>query len=198
MTDITLVGRVEMLEETVQSLKQLPDRLSALEVRLGDVESQIVQLRGEMRDGFSAVHQELATKASKDDLTGFAAKDDLQRFATKDDLQRFATKDDLQRFATKDDLQRFATRDDLQRFATKDDLQRFATKDDLVETKGELRQEMAEMKAELREDMASLGRDLAGRILDSEERTGRQMRVLHEDLVARITTISDGRSGIGG
>ena len=180
MTDITLVERVEMLEEAVQSLKQLPDRVSALEVRLGDVESQIVQLRGEMRDGFSAVHQELATKASKDDLTGFAAKDDLKGFATKDDLQRFATKGDLRRFATKDDLRRFAT------------------KDDLVETKGELRQEMAEMKAELREDIASLGRDLAGRILDSEERTGRQMRVLHEDLVARITAISDGGSGFGG
>ena len=189
MTDITIVRRVEMLEESVQSLKHLPDRVSALEVRVGAVESQIVQLRGEMRDGFSAVHQALATKSSKDDLTGFATRDDLQRFATRDDLLRFATKDDLLRFATKDDLLRFAT---------KDDLTRFATKDDLVETKSELRHEMAEMKAELREDIASLGRDLAGRILDSEERTGRQMRVLHEELVARIAAISDGRSGIGG
>ena len=162
MTDITIVRRVEMLEESVQSLKQLPDRVSALEVRVGAVESQIVQLRGEMRDGFSAVHRELATKASKDDLTGFATRDDLLRFATKDDLTGFATKDDL------------------------------------VETKRELRHELTEMKAELREDIASLGRDLAGRILDSEERTGRQMRVLHEELVARIAAISDGRSGIGG
>lgn len=44
--------RLEILEHNVESLEQLPDRVSA-------VESQIVQLRVEMRDGFSALRSEI-------------------------------------------------------------------------------------------------------------------------------------------
>lgn len=44
--------RLEILEHKVESLEQLPDRVSA-------VESQIVQLRVEMRDGFSALRSEI-------------------------------------------------------------------------------------------------------------------------------------------
>ena len=40
--------RIEILEQTVGDLQSLPDRMTA-------VESQILQLRGEMRDGFSAM-----------------------------------------------------------------------------------------------------------------------------------------------
>jgi predicted nucleic acid-binding Zn-ribbon protein len=47
-----LAGRVELLEERVTALEQLPGRMSALE-------SQIVQLRSEMRAEFSAVRQEM-------------------------------------------------------------------------------------------------------------------------------------------
>jgi hypothetical protein len=81
-----LARRIEMLEETVESLKRLPDRVGALEVRVGNVESQVLQLRTEMRDGFSAIEGRMATK---DDLTRFATKEDLARFATKEDLARF-------------------------------------------------------------------------------------------------------------
>ena len=45
--------RVEILEQKVGVLELLPNRVTA-------VESQILQLRGEMRDGFSAIHERLA------------------------------------------------------------------------------------------------------------------------------------------
>jgi hypothetical protein len=88
MDEVALVQRIEMLEETMKSLKGLPRRVDALELRMAGVESQVLQLRTEMRDGFLAT----ATKA------------DLERFATKEDLERFATKADLERYATKADL----------------------------------------------------------------------------------------------
>jgi len=98
--DADLIRRVEDLEETVQSLRDLPDRTLKLEVRMGAVETQIVQLRVEMHDGFSAIRREMVTKA---DLTAFAMKAD-ETFATKVDLERFATKADLELFATKVEL----------------------------------------------------------------------------------------------
>src|SRR6476469_6157779 len=79
MSDASLARRVDMLEETVNSLKQLPERFVTLEHRfdglegrfitvegglitvagrLGVVESQIVQLRTEMRDE-SGVNRDL-------------------------------------------------------------------------------------------------------------------------------------------
>jgi hypothetical protein len=48
-------------EETLNSLRTLPERVTLLEVRVGGVESQILQLRTEMRDEFSAMHRDLAT-----------------------------------------------------------------------------------------------------------------------------------------
>jgi hypothetical protein len=74
MNVAALARRVEMLEETVESLKRLPDRVGALEVRVDSLASQVLQLRTEMRDGFSAIEHRMATK------------DDLARMATKDDL----------------------------------------------------------------------------------------------------------------
>jgi hypothetical protein len=50
MSRHTLENRVETLELKVEALEQLPDRVSA-------VESQIVQLREEMRGGFSTMEQ---------------------------------------------------------------------------------------------------------------------------------------------
>lgn len=92
MNDAGFSRRLEMLEEAVESLKRLPDRVGALEVRVGSLQSQVLQLRTEMHDGFSAIEQRMATK---DDLTQYATKEDLERFATKEDLLAYATKDDL-------------------------------------------------------------------------------------------------------
>jgi hypothetical protein len=47
----SLNERVEILEQKVGDLQVLPERVAA-------VESQILQLRGEMRDGFSAIRSQ--------------------------------------------------------------------------------------------------------------------------------------------
>ena len=48
----SLNERVDILEQKVEELQKLPARMDA-------VESQILQLRDEMRDGFSAIRQRL-------------------------------------------------------------------------------------------------------------------------------------------
>jgi uncharacterized protein (UPF0335 family) len=74
MADVDLLRRVEMLEGAVESLRVLPGEMRQLSGRVERLESQFVQLRAEMRDGFSAIRGEMATKA---DLAGFASKADL-------------------------------------------------------------------------------------------------------------------------
>jgi vacuolar-type H+-ATPase subunit I/STV1 len=93
--DADLIRRVEHVEETVESLRDLPDRTAKLEARMGAVETQIVQLRTEMRDEFSAIRRDMVTK--QDFKTELAAI--REEMVTKDDLR-----DELSRFATKDDL----------------------------------------------------------------------------------------------
>ncbi len=63
----SLAKRMDNLEKIVEPLRGLPDRVTALEV-------QVVQLRTEMRDESSAIRRDMVTK---DDLVGFATKDDL-------------------------------------------------------------------------------------------------------------------------
>jgi uncharacterized protein YPO0396 len=52
MSEPTLTGRVEILEQKVENLEKLPARVEAVEL-------QIVQLRDEMRGEFSAVRAEM-------------------------------------------------------------------------------------------------------------------------------------------
>ena len=70
MSDADIVRRVEMLEETLDSLRSLPARVTGLEARVGGVESQILQLRTEMRDEFSAIHRDMATRQEMASLAG--------------------------------------------------------------------------------------------------------------------------------
>jgi len=65
MPDVDLARRVEMLEETLNSLRQVPDDLKALNGRMTRVDVQMLQLRTEMREEFSAVRGEMATKPSQ-------------------------------------------------------------------------------------------------------------------------------------
>jgi chromosome segregation ATPase len=55
-----VIERVEKLEKTVAALTSLPGEVSQLSRRVGTMESQIVQLRTEMKGEFSAVRGELA------------------------------------------------------------------------------------------------------------------------------------------
>jgi DNA repair exonuclease SbcCD ATPase subunit len=50
---------VEKLEKTLESLAGIPDRMTAVEDRVGSLELQIVQLRTELKEGFSAVRSDL-------------------------------------------------------------------------------------------------------------------------------------------
>ena len=63
-----VIERVEKLEKTVAALTRLPGEVSQLTLRVGAMESQIVQLRTEMKDEFSAVRGELA--AMRGELRG--------------------------------------------------------------------------------------------------------------------------------
>ncbi len=99
MADANLQRRVEMLENTVESLRKLPADVRQLSRRMGRAESQILQLRTEMRDEFSVIHREMATKA--DLAAGLSAI--RAEMATKADLaaglsavrSEMATKADL-------------------------------------------------------------------------------------------------------
>ena len=63
-----VVKRVEKLEKTVAALTGLPGDVSQLSRRVGTLESQILQLRTEMKDEFSAVRRELGE--TRDNLLG--------------------------------------------------------------------------------------------------------------------------------
>jgi hypothetical protein len=62
MPDELLSDRVERLENTVEGLQTLPADVAALGERVGSVETQILQLRTEMRSEFSDVRTEMRTE----------------------------------------------------------------------------------------------------------------------------------------
>ena len=125
MTEPTLAERVTILERKVDDLASLPARVTAVEL-------QIVQLRDEMRLGFSAVRQEV-TGLREDLLTTIRQGDD-------------------------------------------------AVREELHVGMGELRGEMQRLRDELRAE-----------IREGDHETRRYMRVLHEDVIARIAALGDAR-----
>ena len=62
MVDELLSDRVERLEKTVEGLQTLPAQVAALGERVGAVETQILQLRAEMRVEFSSVRSDTQTE----------------------------------------------------------------------------------------------------------------------------------------
>ena len=114
MTDRTLTERVTILEQEVENLASLPARVAGVEL-------QIVQLRDEMRLGFSAVQQEIRQG------------------------------------------------------------------DDRV------RKELHAEMRELRSGMQRLRDELRAEIREGDQETRRYMRVLHEDVIARIAALDDAR-----
>jgi hypothetical protein len=61
MPEPSLTERVQILEQKVQDLASVPARVTAMEV-------QILQLREEMRDGFSAIREDMTVL--RDNLRG--------------------------------------------------------------------------------------------------------------------------------
>jgi len=65
------------------------------------------------------------------------------------------------------------------------------TRLDSVETKlDSMRQEMREMGQDLRRGMSDLGQELRGEMNGGLRDLGRQMRVLHEDVIDRIKVLA--------
>jgi len=64
-----LLARVEVLEKRMTALEELPARVSALEM-------QVLQLRTEMRDEFSAVRQEMRAlnESTRDEMRALGEK----------------------------------------------------------------------------------------------------------------------------
>ena len=118
MTEPTRADRVAILEKKVEDLASLPARVAGVEL-------QIVQLRDEMRLGFSAVRQEIRQG------------------------------------------------------------------DDRV--REDLRAEMRELRGELRSEMQRLREELRADIREGDQETRRYMRVLHEDVIARIAALGNAR-----
>ena len=58
----SLLNRVQLLEKTVDQLRELPARLEGIEHRVAGCEGQILQLRSEMRAEFSNVRGEMRTE----------------------------------------------------------------------------------------------------------------------------------------
>jgi hypothetical protein len=56
-----------------------------------------------------------------------------------------------------------------------------------------VRQEMAVMRDDLRTELKSTAESLRAEIRESDEETRRYMRVLHEDVIARISALGDAR-----
>ena len=93
----SLEERMDNLEKIVEPLRELPDRVTK-------VEAQIVQLRTEMRDEFSAIRRDMATKEElAKAVAPLATKDELAKavapLATKEELAKavapLATKDEM-------------------------------------------------------------------------------------------------------
>jgi hypothetical protein len=83
----SLEARMDRLERRVDSLEQLPHRMTALE-------TQIVQLREEMRNEFSAIRSELRdvdAGLTKEMHTLFSANERHMRLLHEDLVQRIAT-----------------------------------------------------------------------------------------------------------
>ncbi len=77
MAEGDLLRRVEKLEETVDSLRDLPERTTRLEVQMGNVELQIVHLRDEMHSGFSAMQRDIAAVRTELKEEGTAIRAEL-------------------------------------------------------------------------------------------------------------------------
>ena len=143
MPEGTLTTRVENLERKVELLEALPARVSAVEL-------QIVELRAELREQFSAIRQDFAVGLGEG----------IQALRTELRAE----------IATQCE----AVRTDLQ---------------------GEIRAEGQAIRTELRAEIKAEGEvvrtELRKEIRDGDEETRRYMRVLHEEVLARIATIQE-------
>ena len=136
------------------ALDELPARVTA-------VETQLVQLRAEMRAEFSAVHQQLGTFSTREETAtqGVTLRSEMAALGSQLRDQMAALGSQL--------------------------------RGEMAALGSQLRDEMAVLGSELRGEMAVLGATLRDEIHAGDEETRRYMRVLHEDLVGRLVLLQE-------
>lgn len=164
MPDADLARRVEMLEETQRSLRELPDDVRDLKRRVTGVEVQVLQLRTEMRGEFSAIRSEMATKSDLAD--GLAAV--RSEMATKTDLAEL-------RSETKADLAEGLAR----------------VRWEITATKDELREDIAGMGRDLAQMVVDNQRELTDGLRKLSDGQN-QLRMMVEDVRSLIQIRSEG------
>ena len=189
MPEETMDERVTNLEKLAETLAPLPQEMKALtgrvvevEGRLGTVESQIVQLRTDTNDGFSAIRGEMS------DMEG-RLRGDMSTVKTelRGDMGTMKTqlRDDMATMKTELRGEMATMKTELRgEMAT----MKTELRGEMATMKSELRGDMTTMKTELREDIAELGRETADRFL----RLGNDMRTLFEEHVGRRKVIAEG------
>ena len=159
MTQPTLTERVTILEQKVNEFASLPSRVAGVEL-------QIVQLRGEMQGGFSAVRQEMAVM--RDDL-----RSELHRELHGIRSELGGIREELG-----------GNRGEFE-----------GIRGELGGIHGELgdiNEELDGIHGELDNIHGELN-GLRAEVRAGDEETRRYMRVLYEDLIARIAALGDVR-----
>ena len=163
----SLADRVEKLEKAVDDPGKLPARVEALEARTDALDVQFGQFHTDMRVEFSAMREEM--RAGFAHVNNRLAKVDSQLAEVN---ERFAKVDD--QFAEVNE--RFAKVDD--QFAQVNE--RFAKVDDQFAQVNERFAKVDEQLVNVRQE-----------IRQGDEETRRFMRVLHEDVIARIAVLGE-------
>jgi isocitrate/isopropylmalate dehydrogenase len=171
----TLAERVESLEKASAALRELPARVSRVELRVTAVEEQVLQLRGEMRDGFSAVLDVIdagsaATQRMFDETRALV---EATRAEAKDGLVGLREEMRMEFGAVHTEFANV----------------RAGMSQEFANVRAEMSQEFANVRAEMSQEFTKVRADIGEEFV--HVRT--QMRVLHEDLVERIARIGEGR-----
>jgi hypothetical protein len=156
-----VIERVENLEKTVTALARLPGEVSQLSLRVGTMESQIVQLRTEMKDEFSAVRGELV--AMRGELRGELD----EHWGVLAELRGGLA--EVRGGLAEGRVELADTRDNLL---------------GVIESGSQATQQMFN---EVREDIRTFRQETNSRF----DGLGTQMRVLHEDVIERISRLGD-------
>lgn len=165
MPEAKLEERVTHLENQMTALASLPGDVRALTARMGVIESEIVQLRGEMRGELSAVRSDIGELRSDiGELRSNIAE-------MRSDIAELRHSD----AGLHNDIA--GLRNDMA--GLRNDMA--GLRNDMAGVRGEM--------SELREGMANNTRELAGQILATQ----REMRVLHEAVIERIARIGESR-----
>ena len=154
MQERSIVERVEILEKKVEALESLPDRVTRVEL-------QLVHLRDEMRDGFSALRVEIR---GGDEVTVAGLREVIR---ASEDETRQVLRDEIR---AGDEETRRVLR---------------------VEIKAGNEETQRVLRAEMKAGKEETQRVLRDEIQAGDEETRRYMRVLHEDVIARIAAISE-------